>query len=45
MTYRHFFTRAAEHMGILNLIEKGVKNVKHSAVSDHFLKYDSSLDF
>ena len=27
-TYRHFFTRAAEHMGISNLTNKRVKNVK-----------------
>ena len=27
-TYRHFFTRAAEHMGISNLTSKRVKNVK-----------------
>ena len=27
-TYRHFFTKAAEHMGISNLTEKRVKNMK-----------------
>ena len=27
-TYRHFFTRAAEHMGISNLTSKRVENVK-----------------
>ena len=27
-TSRHFFTRAAEHMGISNLTEKRLKSVK-----------------
>ena len=31
-TYRHFFTRAAEHMGISNLTGKRLKNIKDSAV-------------
>ena len=31
-TYQRFFTRAAEHMGISNLTEKQVKNMKESAV-------------
>ena len=44
-TYRHFFTRAAEHMGISNLTEKRVKNVKQSAVSDHQLQCDCSINF
>ena len=44
-TYRHFFTRAAEHMGISNLTEKRVKNVKPSAVSDHLLQCDCSISF
>ena len=44
-TYRHFFTRAAEHMGISNLTEKRVKNVKQSAVSDHLLQCDCSIIF
>ena len=30
-TYRHIFTRAAEHMGISNLTGKRVKNVKELA--------------
>ena len=42
-TYQHFFTRAAEHMGISNLTEKRVKNVKQSAVSDHLLQCDYSI--
>ena len=44
-TYRHFFTRAAEHMGTSNLTEKLVKNVKQSAVSDHLLQCDCSINF
>ena len=39
-TYRHLFTRAAEHMGISNLTAKGVKNVKEAAVSEHLLQCD-----
>ena len=44
-SYRHFFTRAAEHMGISYLTEKCVKNVKQSAASDHLLQYDCSIKF
>ena len=44
-TYRHFFTRAAEHMGIYNLTEKRVKNVKESAISDHRLQCDCVISF
>ena len=44
-TYRHFFTRAAERMGISNLTGKRVKNVKESAVSDHLLQCDCAIDF
>ena len=44
-TSRHFFTRAAEHVGISNLIEKRVKNMKESAVSDHRLRCDCVISF
>ena len=44
-TYRHFFTKAAEHMGISNLTEKRVKNMKESAVSDHHLQCDYVISF
>ena len=44
-TYRHFFTGAAEHMGIPNLTEKRVENVKQSAVSDHLLQCNCSINF
>ena len=42
---RHIFTRAAEHKGIFNLIGKRLKSVKQSAVSDHLLEYNCSIDF
>ena len=44
-TYRHFFTRALEHVGISNLTEKRLKCVKQSAVSDHLFKCNCSIDF
>ena len=44
-TYRHVFTRVAEHMGISNLTSKRVKNVKESAVSDHLLQCNCAIDF
>ena len=44
-SYRYFFTRAAEHMGISNLTEKRVKNMKESAVSDHHLHCDYVISF
>lgn len=34
----HFFSRAAEHVGISSLTAKRVKNVTESAISDHFLQ-------
>ena len=36
-TYRHFFTRAAELMGISNLTGKRLECVKQSAVSEIYL--------
>ena len=44
-TYRHFLTKAAEHMGISNLTGKPLKCVKQSAVSDHLLECNCSIDF
>ena len=44
-THQHFFTRAAEHMGISNLTGKRAKNVKESAVSDHLLQCHCTIDF
>ena len=43
-TYRHFFARAAEQLDISNLTGKRVKNVKESAVSDHLLQCDCTID-
>ena len=44
-TYRHFFTRAPEHMGISNLTGKRLKCVKQSAVSGHLHECNCSIDF
>ena len=44
-TYHHYFTRAAEHMGISNLTGKCLKCVKQSAVFDHLLECNCSIDF
>ena len=40
-----FFTRAAEHMGMSNLTGKRLKSVKQSAVADHLLECNCSIDF
>ena len=44
-TFRHFYTRAAEHMGISNLTGKRLKNVKQSAISDHLLQCNCVMKF
>ena len=44
-TFRHFYTRAAEHMGISNLTGKRLKNVKQSAISDHLLQCNCAINF
>ena len=44
-TYCHFFIRAAEHMEISNLTGKCLKSVKQSAVSDHLIECNCSIDF
>ena len=44
-TYCHVFTRTAEHMGISILTGKCLKGVKQSAVSDHLLECNCSIDF
>ena len=43
--YRHFFARAAEHIGGSSLTENHLKCVKQSAVSDHLLECNCSIDF
>ena len=37
-TFRHFYTRAAEHIGISNFTGKRLKNVMQSAISGHLLQ-------
>ena len=44
-TKRHLYVRAAEHMGILHLTNKRLKNVKQSAISDHLLTCDCNINF
>ena len=44
-TKRHFYVRAAEHMGISHLTNKRLKNVKQSAISDHVLTCDCNINF
>ena len=44
-TFRHFYTRVAEHMGISNLTGKRLKKVLQSAISDHPLQCNSTIDF
>ena len=43
--YRRVFTRTTEHMGISNLTGKRLKSVKQSAVSEHLLECNCSIDF
>ena len=44
-TFRHFYTRAAEHMGISNLTGKCLKTVMQSAISDHLLQCNCTINF
>ena len=44
-TFRHFFTRATEHMGISNLRGKHLKNVMQSSISDHLLQCNCKMNF
>ena len=44
-TYCHFFSRAVKHMGASNPTGKQLKNIKDSAVSDHFLQCNCTIDF
>ena len=44
-TYRHFFTRAVEHIGVSNLTGKRLKNIKDSDVSDHLLQCNCTIAF
>ena len=42
--YRHLFTRAAGHVGISNLTGKRLKSAKQSAVFDHLLECNCSIE-
>ena len=44
-TKRHFYVRAAKHVGISHLTNKHIKNVKQSTISDHLLTCDWNLNF
>ena len=44
-TFRHFYTRMVEHMGISNLTGKCLKNVKQSTISDHLLQCNYTINF
>ena len=44
-TFCHFYTRAVVHMGISNLTGKHLKNVKQSAISDHLLQCNCTINF
>ena len=44
-TFRHFYTRAAEHMRISNLTGKRLKSVMQSAISDHLLQCNCTINF
>ena len=44
-TFRYFFTRAAEHMGISNLTGKHTKNIKQPAISDPLLQCNYMINF
>ena len=44
-TFLHFYTRAAELMGISNLTGKRLKNIMQSAISDHLLQCNCTINF
>ena len=44
-TFRHFYARQAEHMGMSNLTGKRLKNVKQSAISDHLWHCNCAINF
>ena len=44
-TFLHFYTRAAERMGISSLTGKRIKNIKQSAISDHLLQCNCAVNF
>ena len=44
-TFRHFYTRAVEHMGFSNLTGKRLKNVMQSVISDCLLQCNCTINF
>ena len=44
-TFRHFYTRTAEHMGISSLTGKHQKNVKQFPICDHLLQRNCAINF
>ena len=44
-TFRHFYARAGEHMGISNHTGKRLKNVMQSAISDYLLLCNCAINF
>ena len=44
-SFRQFYTRAAEHMGISKLTGKRLKIVMQSAISDHLLQCNCTINF
>ena len=44
-TFHHFYNRVAEHMGISNLTGKRLKNIMQSAISDHLLQCNCTINF
>ena len=44
-TFRHFYIRATEHMGTSNLTGKRLKSVMQSAISEHLLQCNCTMNF
>ena len=44
-TFHHFYTRGPEQVGISNLTGKHLKNVKQSAIFDHLLQCNCTINF
>ena len=44
-TFRHFYTWSAEHVGISNITGKHLESVKQSAISDHLLQWNCTINF
>ena len=44
-TFRYFYTRESKHMGISNLTGKRLEIVKQSAISDHLLQCNCTINF